>query len=301
MGKYNKTKNIASSLEENKNKKIISKKGLRKIFYKIKYISPLSFNNTQNFYFEITKMVKLVETKEPIDLLKLNNEDIKLLDEEIKLLENRNSDCEKFLIINEQMTNLINEWKPMKIKLSNEERLIKDILENSKDRTSLSCRKISNILKEKYNLTICKSKVNLILKNRLKLSYRKTVIKNSKILSKNSIKMAKIFLKIIIRAIMMKYDLIYLDESKIQQVNSNLHCWRGSREHIFKDIKKFQKRNLLLAVSPKGIIYYNVTSENTNSLTFKKFFEGLLKAVGEEKKRIKFLLWIIFPLMFHQQ
>ena len=83
----------------------------------------------------------------------------------------------------------------------------------------------------------------------------------------------------------MKYDLIYLDESKIQQVNSNLHCWRGNREHIFQDIKKFQKRNLLLAVSPKGFIYYNITSENTNSLTFKKFFEGLLKAVGEEKKK----------------
>ena len=143
MGKYNKTKNIASSLEENKNKKIISKKGLRKIFYKIKYISPLSFNNKQIFYFEITKMIKLVEAKEPIDLLKLNNEDIKLLDEEIKLLENRNSDCEKFLIINEQMANLINEWKSMKAKLLNEERLIKDILENSKDRISLSCRKIS--------------------------------------------------------------------------------------------------------------------------------------------------------------
>ena len=211
-----KTKNIYSSQEENKNKKIISKKELRKIFYKIKCISPLTFNNKQNFYFEITKMVKLVETKEPIDLLKLNNEDIKLLDEEIKLLENRNSDCEKFLIINEQMANLINEWKPMITKLSNKGLLIKDILENSKDRISFSCRKILNILKEKYNLTICKSKVNLNLKNRLKLIYRKTVIKNSKIRSKNSIKIAKIFVKIIIRAIIMKYDLIYLDELKIK-------------------------------------------------------------------------------------
>ena len=80
------------------------------------------------------------------------------------------------------MAKLINEWKPMKIKLSNEERLKKDILENLKNGISLSCRKISNILKGKYNLTIYKSKVNLILNNRLKLSYIKTEIKNPKIL-----------------------------------------------------------------------------------------------------------------------
>ena len=64
-----------------------------------------------------------------------------------------------------------------------------------------------------------------------------------------------------------------------------MHCWRGKGENIFQNIKNYQKKNLLLAVSPQGFIYYNINSENTNTENFRKFFEGILKAIGEERKR----------------
>ena len=183
------------------------------------------------------------------------------------------------------MARLINLSKPLKKTLSEEEIIIKNILEKYKDRVSLSCRKISNILKQEYNISICKSKVNLILKNRLNYAYRKTAIKNSKIISKESLKMSNIFLKVILRAIKLKYELIYVDESKIQQVNSNLHCWKKSKECIFHKAKNFQKRNLVMEVSPNGLVYYRITPHNTNSLEFQHFFEGLLDHIGEEKKK----------------
>ena len=270
---------------KNKNENMIARKRIRKIFYGIKYISPLTFNKESNFYYEITKILKIIETKESFDKFKINNEDIKLLNEKTNLIEEQIKKNQNIIILNEYMANLVENWKPIETKLTKEELIIKEILEKTEDRISLSCRKIANILKEKYNLNICKSKVNLIIKNRLKLSYRKTVIKNSKILSKNSIKMVNIFLKVIIRAIKLNYELIYLDESKIQQINSNLHCWRGKGENIFQNIKNYQKKNLLLAVSPQGFIYYNINSENTNTENFRKFFEGILKAIGEERKR----------------
>ena len=270
---------------KNKNENMIARKRIRKIFYGIKYISPLTFNKESNFFYEITKILKIIETKESFDKFKINNEDIKLLNEKTNLIEEQIKKNQNIIILNEYMANLVENWKPIETKLTKEELIIKEILEKTEDRISLSCRKIANILKEKYNLNICKSKVNLIIKNRLKLSYRKTVIKNSKILSKNSIKMVNIFLKVIIRAIKLNYELIYLDESKIQQINSNLHCWRGKGENIFQNIKNYQKKNLLLAVSPQGFIYYNINSENTNTENFRKFFEGILKAIGEERKR----------------
>ena len=63
------------------------------------------------------------------------------------------------------MANLITNFKPIKIKLNKEEAKIKEIIEKSKDRISLSCRKISQILREEYNMIVCKSKIHLILKN----------------------------------------------------------------------------------------------------------------------------------------
>lgn len=97
--------------------------------------------------------------------------------------------------------------------------------------------------------------------------------------------MANAFLKILIRAIRLKYELVYIDESKIQQINSNLHCWRKNNEYLFNDIKDYQKRNLIMAISPNGLIYYKITSDNTNTDIFMNFFNGLLNKIGEERKK----------------
>ena len=53
---------------------------------------------------------------------------------------------------------------------------------------------------------IVKSKINQILKNKLKISYRKTTIKNLKNISPLYLKMANIYLKILIRPIKLYID-----------------------------------------------------------------------------------------------
>ena len=130
-----------------------------------------------------------------------------------------------------------------------------------------------------------KSKVHQIPKNKLEFKYRKTSIKNAKTITNNSLKMANAFLKILIRAVRLKYELVYIDESKNQQINSNLHCWRKNNEYLFNDIKDYQKSNLIMAVSPNGLIYYKITSDNTNTDIFMNFFNGLLNKIGEERKK----------------
>lgn len=269
-------------------KKITTKrpiKKFKKISIRFKFISPLSFDKNTIFYYQITKLLKIVEKKNIFPLMKITDDDIDILNQEITFLEEKINYNDKMIIIDSDMAKLINEWNPPKKYLSGEELIIKKILENSKDRVSLSCRKISTILKEEYNLSICKSKVHLILKNRLNYSYRKTSIKNSKIITENSIKMATIYLKIILRAIKLKYELIFIDESKIQQINPNLYCWRKSEEFIFHNIKSLQKANLIMAVSPNGLVYHHITSNNVDSLEFKKFFDGLLKYIGVDRKK----------------
>ena len=269
------------SILNNKNKR----QRFRKRFCPLKYISPLLFNKSTNFYYQLTKLLKIVESKESNLSMKINDEDINLLKKEISNVEGKIKKKDKTICVDGKMAKLINNWKPIKKILSEDEIIIKNIVENNKDRISLSCRKISGILKNEYNKSISKSKVHQILKNKLNFSYRKTAIKNSKIITNQSLKMANLFLKIMIRAIKLNYDLIFIDESKIQQINNNLHCWRGKGEYIFSKIKKMEKRNLIMGVSPSGLIYYKITSSNTNTINFKLFFQGLLEFIGEEKKR----------------
>ena len=192
---------------------------------------------------------------------------------------------EKTIMIPESMAILILAWKKQNKLISKEEETITKIIERTEDRASLSCRKISNIIKEKCNIVMGKSKVHQILKNKLEFKYCKTSIKNTKIITNNSLKMANAFLKILIRAVRLKYELVYIDESKNQQINSNLHCWRKNNEYLFNDIKDYQKSNLTMAVSPNGLIYYKITSDNTNTDIFMNFFNGLLNKIGEERKK----------------
>ena len=96
--------------------------------------------------------------------------------------------------------------------------------------------------------------------------------------------MANLFLKVLARAIKLKYVLVFLNESKLQQINSNFYCWKKRDEYIFNDIKNNQKANLIMAVSPNGFIYYEINTENTNTSNFKLFFTNLINAIGEENK-----------------
>ena len=285
MAKIKKKLTSEKSSNNNVEQKLQHKIRLRKKIRKLRFISPLSFNKTNHFYFQITKILKIIESRNSFEKLKLNNDDIYILKREAEIIENKIKKDPKIIFVDKNMADLITNFKPITIKINNEEAKIKEIIEKSKDRISLSCRKISQILREEYNMIVCKSKIHLILKNRLKLSYRKTAIKNLKIISPIYLKMANIFLKIIIRAIKLNYTLIFLDESKIQQVNSNLHCWRGNNDYIFNNSNSRKKTNLLLAVSPNGFIHYKINDKNTNTHNFKIFFEELIGKIGEEQKK----------------
>ena len=187
-------------------------------------------------------MIKIIEKKQMSLSVKINMEDLDILNNEINSIKEKIKKSEKFIEVNKNIAELINNWKPIKKILSEEELIIKDIIENTENRISISCRKISQILKDKYNLKVCKSKVYNILKNRLNYTFRKTATKNSKLLLDNYQKMTNIFLKIIIRAIKLKYELIFIDETKIQLFNSNLYCWRKKGEMIFHGEKGIKKK-----------------------------------------------------------
>ena len=156
MAKIKKKLTSEKSSNNNVEQKLQHKIRLRKKIRKLRFISPLSFNKTNHFYFQITKILKIIESRNSFEKLKLNNDDIYILKREAEIIENKINKDPKIIFVDKNMADLITNFKPIKIKLNNEEAKIKEIIEKSKDRISLSCRKISQILREEYNMIVCK-------------------------------------------------------------------------------------------------------------------------------------------------
>ena len=103
---------------------------------------------------------------------------------------------------------------------------------------NFTCRKLSKKYKEMAGKNIGKNKINNILRNRLGLRYRKTTIKTSKINTNKNILIFLSFIKIIARAMIRNYSIIYCDEASIQTVNSFLKIWRKENEIITSDFAR---------------------------------------------------------------
>lgn len=150
------------------------------------------------------------------------------------------------------------------------------------NRTNFTCRKLSNKYKEMTGKNIGKTKINNILRNRLGLRYRKTTIKTSKINTNKNILISLSFIKIIARAMIQNFSIIYCDETSIQTVNSNLKIWRKENEIITSDFARKARFNLILSVNEKGVLYYEINKENTNENIFLTYMDSLFKKIKEK-------------------
>lgn len=128
--------------------------------------------------------------------------------------------------------------------------------------------------------------ISRILRHHLKMHFRKTTIKNPKLLKENYILMEYAFLIGIIKAVEEKLNLIYIDETGFQNDNNNLYLWRKNNEQIYGGSESDKKKriNLILAIEETEIIighYYN--NETINTSDFKSFMAELIDKIRDEK------------------
>lgn len=187
----------------------------------------------------------------------------------------KNKTEENSIFIKQEFFNSFINFNNIDTKLSEDEQIIKLIIDQNISTNSISCRKIANIF---FNITgKKKSKSNIynIITKRIGYKYLKTITKNSKLLNENYIKMKKVFLKIILRALLLKFNIVYIDESKIQTYNNNYRCWRTFNKTIYSPQNKGEKVNLIMAVSQKEVLHSQLTSRNIDSNEFIKFLSEL--------------------------
>ena len=171
----------------------------------------------------------------------------------------KNKTEEKSIFIKQEFFNSIINFNNTDTKLSEDEQIIKLIIDESISTNSISCRKIANIFFKITGKKKSKSIIYNIISKRIGYKYLKTITKNSKLLSENYIKMKKVFLKIILRALLLKFNIVYIDESKIQTYNNNYRCWRAFNKTVYSPQNNREKVNLIMAVCHKEILHYQLT------------------------------------------
>ncbi len=140
--------------------------------------------------------------------------------------------------------------------------------DNENNTDKLSCIKLAKLYLKENGLKISKTKIYYIIKNKMKLRYLKTSIKNSKIKKNKSIFMKLCFIKVIIRVLILGFNILFMDESSILSKNNNYRRWRMVNEIVYSKMEPTKRSNLLLTVDKSNIIYYKLNKQSINEETF---------------------------------
>ena len=163
-------------------------------------------------------------------------------------------------------------------------------LEMPENRRAISVRKLAKEYNEETGKSISKSTVHKYIRKRMGFRYLKSTIKTKIILQKNNILMSLTFLKIISRCIKFNMNILYCDETSIQNQSNNIQAWRKSNEVIYEDIPKKEKLNLILTVSKDDVIYFELNEDNTNQDNFLIYIKNLLEAIKKKLISEKFVI-----------
>ena len=118
------------------------------------------------------------------------------------------------------------------------------------------------------------------MKNKLGLHYIKTCKKSNFLNTHEGVFSCLTFIKILIKSLILGFEIIYVDESTFKLNKSNFKCWRKYDEQIYFGKSNRDKINLIAAVSKNEIFHYEMISENINSSRFLDF----MKALNEKMK-----------------
>lgn len=248
-------------------------------------ISPFYFNNNNSFIYNIKYYANFKKFCHNINEYKPS------LNERIFLRANIESIEKSFEIIERKKNN--NKLSPYFQKIypyirkveeiySKEIKTIEVIMKNRKKEGNISLKKIKEILQNEYKINISRSKINKILKNKLKYKYVKISAKNKDL---NNIRykiISFIFIKILIRGMLLNYNFIFIDESHFKTKNNNYKSWIRKNEDAHFGNNKNEKLNIILAVTVQKVFNFSFIKENINHINFYSFLEDTIKKLSED-------------------
>lgn len=162
-------------------------------------INILNFQKDNTFFFKLTNFKSILNNFSNTNILSPTEDDIKIIKKEIQLChsleeENHNNALIDILKI---YSKKIKDMKEVDQTKSEKAVKIKEIIDNYNGKKRITLKMISIEYFKRYSQTISKMTISRILRNQLKMRYKKTIIKNQKLSEDNYILMNFLFLKAI--------------------------------------------------------------------------------------------------------
>ena len=265
-----------------------------------KIISPLLFTKNSKFYYEFRKYSFFLQFVDNENQFKPTQEEINFLSNYIKEKSNNidNVDNNKYNIqILPLFYKAFQNLKELPVLFDPISNNIKNILVDYIDNSSISLTKIKTLYNQKFSKDISRTQIHRILKNRLHLVFRKTILKPKILENKIYKKISFLFIKSMIRALKLNFDLVFLDESNFKLKNNNYRMWRSLSDFCHYGNISRGKKNFLLAIGIDKIINFKLTTKNTDSFLFKKFFNETIEKIPKEK--LKSTIFVMDNLTSH--
>lgn len=244
------------------------------------YFNILNFQSSNYYLFNVTKYNNLID-----GISDLN--EIKIKDEEIILIKNEIDNCISLKRTYENKISIkilpeffesFNELQKPDLKNSDYAKKIKYIIDFLKrQHKNITLKQIAKEYSQLYGNTISITTVSRILKNHLQMKYLRTSLKNPKLEEYNYVFMSFSFLRIILRSIILKFNIIFVDETGFLLQNNKYYSWREAKEQIYAGPKNKNKDrlNLILAVSNKNVIHKKFLNGSVNSDIFLDFLKEM--------------------------
>lgn len=257
------------------------------------------FNLDSFFIYDQGDFIDYYDSLKQKNLIKLNQNEISLLQNEINNIQLVKSikENETFLEMPKNLLDSLNQLKQSINIESEAEIFIKSKIDNCTNRSEITCRKLSKLYTESTGKYISKSTVNNIIRDKLRYRFLKTTYKSNFLKSNKGTVLCLCFIKVFCRLVKLGFEIIYLDESKIELRNTHLRCWRKKNETIyFADNKG--KLNLLMAVGKNKVYKYKMNPENTNEKRYMEFLNELYFELKKDENK-KFVI-ILDNLRVHK-
>ena len=258
------------------------------------------FNQDSFFIYDQADFFDYFQSLNQKNFIKLTKDEILLLNDNIEFidLKKSNSKGDKFLNIPEKLIDSLNYLKNIPRPITDIETFIIEKINNCSRRSDITCRSLAQSYQKSTGKNISKSTINNIINKRLGYKYIKTTYKNSFLQSNTGIIFCLCFIKTISRLLKLDYELVFLDESKIELNNDHLRCWRKKNETIYFNNGGNSKLNIIMAIGKDKVYSIKMNKENTSTEIYIDFLKQLNEELKKEQKK-KFVI-ILDNLKVHK-
>lgn len=286
----NKKNRYSNFIESNNSKIIFRKKFKRKrqnpssVYKFIDNPSINHFNLNSQFIYDINEYKTFFKNNNNKKLILVNEKEKQKLNDIIKeiLIEKESEYNTNFVKIPENTFINLKNYINIKEKKDPLISFVKDLFETTEERSSLSCRKITNLYFSRTGKKTNRTTINKIIKNILGYKFLRTAPKPSCINDSENILISLTFIKIIVRCIILGFNILFCDETGITNKNNNYNIWRKKEENVYQNCNFFKRKNLIMTISNEEVIYYEISDESTDSTVFLNYMKNL-KNIIEQK------------------